>query len=181
MGTFSCTPVFSSTCLVWIILSGLIKGYLSTQDLWSWLQFLSFQNNFRLCLWGAHSDWRRVRLGSWPSLRFWVPPLWEQHLGDILRGEAGSVAGSQQPSCDPETLKTTIINNIPHFLYTKLLQRRLRYHTCLYRIEKKNNMSMMKKSAQSLLDLMEQKEMRTTSKLFLFILLFFISMLLSIN
>lgn len=65
------------------------------------------------------------------------PPLWEQHLGDILRGEAGSVAGSQQPSCDPETLKTTIINNIPHFLYTKLLQRRLRYHTCLYRIEKK--------------------------------------------
>ena len=65
------------------------------------------------------------------------PPLWEQHLGDILRGEAGSVAGSQQPSCDPETLKTTIINNIPHFLYTKLLQRWLRYHTCLYRIEKK--------------------------------------------
>lgn len=65
------------------------------------------------------------------------PPLGEQHLGDILRGEAGSVAGNQQPSCDLETLKTTIINNAPHFLYTKLLRRRLRYHACLYRIEKK--------------------------------------------
>lgn len=76
------------------------------------------------------------------------PPLGKQHLGDILRGEAGSVAGNQQPSCDFETLKTTIINNAPHFLYTKLLRRRLRYHACLNRIEKNNNMRMMKKAAQ---------------------------------
>lgn len=65
------------------------------------------------------------------------PPLGEQHLGDILRGEAGSLAGNQQPSCDPETLKTTVINNASYFLYMESLWRRLRYHTCLYRIGKK--------------------------------------------
>lgn len=46
MGTSSCTPVFSSTELVLILLSGLIKGYLSVHSLWPWLRFLSFLSSF---------------------------------------------------------------------------------------------------------------------------------------
>lgn len=158
MGTaFSCTPVFSSTCLVWIILSGLIKGYLSAQDLWSWLQ-LTYPSRIILNSAYEGSFWlRSVRLGSWPSLIL-SPPLGKPNLRDILRGRQAVLLEISSHSCDPETLKTTIINNAPTFSIWNVYERRLRYHnTCLYRIEK-NNMRMMKNLPKSLLGLMEQKK-----------------------